>query len=79
MNLILNQKNVKKKERELIKKALDPNINNKPKNKRESDFHNFIKKSKDNLKNKNNQMKRNSTASILVKNKTENSAKKNKI
>ena len=68
-----------KKERELIKKALDPNINNKPKNKRESDFHNFIKKSKDNLKNKNNQMKRNSTASILVKNKTENSAKKNKI
>ena len=69
-----------KKERELIKKALDPNINNKPKNKKESDLHNFIKKSKDNLKNKNNQMKRNSNStSILVKNKNENSAKKNKV
>ena len=69
-----------KKERELIKKALDPNINNKPKNKKESDLHNFIKKSKDNLKNKNNQIKRNSTSnSVLLKNKNENSAKKNKV
>ena len=43
-----------KKERDIIKKALDPNINNKPRirNTTSSEFHNFLKKSKDNLKNK---------------------------
>ena len=71
-----------KKERDIIKKALDPNINNKPKmkNSTSSEFQNFLKKSKDNLKNKPNKMKRNATTSVLVvKNRTENSAKKNKI
>ena len=71
-----------KKERDIIKKALDPNINNKPKmkNSTSSEFQNFLKKSKDNLKNKPNKLKRNATTSVLVvKNRTENSAKKNKI
>ena len=71
-----------KKERDIIKKALDPNINNKPKmkNSTSSEFQNFLKKSKDNLKSKPNKMKRNATTSVLVvKNRTENSAKKNKI
>ena len=69
-----------KKERELIKKALEPK-NYKPriKNSSSSDFQEFVKKSKD--KNKNKQIKlRNSstasTASIFVKNKTEISGKK---
>ena len=71
-----------KKERDIIKKALDPNINNKPRirNTTSSEFQNFLKKSKDNLKNKPGKMKRNVTASVLVvRNKTESSAKKNKI
>ena len=71
-----------KKERDIIKKALDPNINNKPKmkNSTSSEFQNFLKKSKDNLKNKPNKLKRNATTSVLVvKNRMENSAKKNKI
>ena len=71
-----------KKERDIIKKALDPNINNKPRirNTTSSEFHNFLKKSKDNLKNKPGKMKKNITASVLVvRNKTESSAKKNKI
>ena len=67
-----------KKERELIKKALDPNINNKPKlkNSTSSDFQNFIKKSKDKYKKKPNKMRKSTTAHILVKNKIENSEKK---
>ena len=71
-----------KKERDIIKKALDPNINNKPrmKNSTSSEFQSFLKKSKDNLKNRPNKIKRNVTASVLVaRNKTESSAKKNKI
>ena len=71
-----------KKERDIIKKALDPNINNKPrmKNSTSSEFQNFLKKSKDNLKNKPIKMKRNATTSVLVvRNRTESSAKKNKI
>jgi hypothetical protein len=71
-----------KKERDIIKKALDPNINNKPrmKNSTSSEFQSFLKKSKDNLKNKPNKIKRNLTSSVLVvRNKHENSAKKNKI
>jgi len=68
-----------KKERELIKKALDPNINNKPKMKNSTsfEFQTFLKKSKDKYKNK--QIKqRCSTNSVLIKNKSENSIKKNK-
>ena len=71
-----------KKERDIIKKALDPNINNKPrmKNSTSSEFQTFLKKSKDNLKNKNNKIKKNLTTSVLVaRNRTESSAKKNKI
>ena len=71
-----------KKERDIIKKALDPNINNKPrmKNSTSSEFQSFLKKSKDNLKNKPNKMKRNATTSVLIaKNRTESSAKKNKL
>ena len=71
-----------KKERDIIKKALDPNINNKPrmKNSTSSEFQSFLKKSKDNLKNRPNKIKRNVTASVLVaRNKTESSVKKNKI
>ena len=71
-----------KKERDIIKKALDPNINNKPRirNTTSSEFQSFLKKSKDNLKNKPLKMKRNITTSVLViRNKTESSAKKNKI
>ena len=61
---------------------MDPNINNKPrmKNSTSSEFQNFLKKSKDNLKNKPIKMKRNATTSVLVvRNRTESSAKKNKI
>ena len=71
-----------KKERDIIKKALDPNLNNKPrmKNSTSTEFQTFLKKSKDNLKNKNIKLKKNSTTSVLVvRNKTESSAKKNKI
>ena len=71
-----------KKERDIIKKALDPNINNKPrmKNSTSTEFQTFLKKSKDNLKNKNNKIKKNLTTSVLVaRNRTESSAKKNKI
>jgi len=60
-----------KKERELIKKALDPNINNKPKlkNSTSSDFQDFLKKSKDKLKNKQVKIRKSITTSstILVK------------
>ena len=67
-----------KKERELIKKALDPKINNKPKmnNSTSSDFKDFLNKSKDKLKNKPNKIRRSTTATVLVKNKIENSGKK---
>ena len=69
-----------KKERELIKKALDPNINNKPKlkNSTSSDFQDFLKKSKDKLKNKQVKIRKSITTSstILVKKPIENSAKK---
>ena len=71
-----------KKEKDIIKKALDPNINNKPRPKisNSTGFQNFIKKSKDNLKNRPNKMKRNATTSVLIaKNRTGSSAKKNKI
>ena len=69
-----------KKEKELIKKALDPNINNKPKlkNSTSSDFQDFLKKSKDKLKNKQVKIRKSITTSstILVKKPIENSAKK---
>jgi len=69
-----------KKERELIKKALDPNINNKPKlkNSTSSDFQDFLKKSKDKLKNKQIKIRKSITTSstILIKKPIENSAKK---
>ena len=71
-----------KKEKDIIKKALDPNINNKPriKNTTSSEFQSFLKKSKDNLKNRPNKMKKNLTSSTLIlKNKMGSSAKKNKI
>ena len=69
-----------KKERELIKKALDPK-NNKPmmKNSTSSDFQIFLKESKYKIKNKPIKMRNSSTASttsIFVKNKTEISGKK---
>ena len=73
---------LQKKERDIIKKALDPNVNNKPRNKNStsSDFQSFLKISKDKVKNKPIKMKRNATASVLVvRNRTESSAKKNKV
>ena len=73
---------LQKKERDIIKKALDPNINNKPRNKNStsSEFQSFLKISKDKVKNKPIKMKRNATASVLVvRNRTESSAKKNKV
>lgn len=53
-----------KKERELIKKALDPK-NKKPimKNSASSDFQIFLKESKDKIKNKPIKMRNSSTAS----------------
>ena len=69
-----------KKEKELIKKALDPNINNKPKlkNSTSSDFQDFLKKSKDKLKGGRVKIRKSITTSstILVKKPIENSAKK---
>ena len=69
-----------KKEKELIKKALDPNINNKPKlkNSTSSDFQDFLKKSKDKLKNKQIKIRKSITTSstIIVKKPIENYAKK---
>jgi len=73
---------LQKKERDIIKKALDPNVNNKPRNKNStsSEFQSFLKISKDKVKNKPIKMKRNATASVLVvRNRTESSAKKNKV
>lgn len=69
-----------KKERELIKKALDPK-NNKPrlKNSASTDFQNFLKESKDKFKAKPIKIRNSSTASttsIFVKNKAEISGKK---
>ena len=70
-----------KKEKELIKKALDPNINNKPKmkNSASSDFQNFLKKSKDKIKNKSFKIRKSTTSTIIVKKSIENSGKKNNI
>ena len=71
-----------KKEKELIKKALDPIINNKPrlKNSTSSEFQDFLKKSKDKLKNKQPKIKiRKSTttsSTIVFKKSIQNSAKK---
>ena len=67
-----------KKEKELIKKALDPNINNKPKmkNSASSDFQNFLKKSKDKIKNKPFKTRKSTTSTIIVKKSIENSVKK---
>ena len=68
-----------KKEKDLIKKSLDPKINNKPKMKysTSSDFQNFLKKSKDKFNNKQNKVRKSTTTAILVKKKSiENSAKK---
>ena len=69
-----------KKEKELIKKALDPTINNKPKlkNSTSSDFQDFLKKSKDKLKNKQVKIRKSITTSstIIVKKPIENYAKK---
>ena len=67
-----------KKEKELIKKALDANINNKPKmkNSTSSDFHNFLKKSKDKIKCRPSKIRKSTTSTILVKKNIENSAKK---
>ena len=67
-----------KKERELIKKALDNKINNKPKlkNSTSTEFQNFLKKSKDKIKDKNNKIRKSTTTVNLVKNKNEISAKK---
>ncbi len=58
-----------KKEKELIKKALDPKINDKPKlkNSASPDFHNFIKKSKDKIKNKEYKIKKSVEETILFK------------
>lgn len=70
-----------KKEREIIKKSLDPKINNKPKvkNSSSSELHDFIKRSKDKIKKKPPKIRNSLTASsskILIKNKSENSFKK---
>ena len=67
-----------KKEKELIKKALDPNINNKPKmkNSASSDFQNFLKKSKDKIKNKSFKIRKSTTSTIIVKKSIENSGEK---
>lgn len=69
-----------KKEKEFIKKALDPTINNKPKlkNSTSSEFQDFLKKSKDKLKNKQVKIRKSTTTSstFLVKKSIENSAKK---
>ena len=69
-----------KKERELIKKALDTKINNKPKKKdtTSSEFQAFINKSKEGLKAANGK-NTNKGNNLLVKMKTESTAKKNKI
>ena len=70
-----------KKEKELIKKALDPNINNKPKLKisASSDFQNFLKKSKDKIKNKSFKTRKSTTSTTIIKKSMENSGKKNNI
>lgn len=67
-----------KKEKELIKKSLDPKVNNKPKmkNSTSSDFHNFLKKSKDKLNNKQIKVRKSTTTTILFKKNKENSDKK---
>jgi hypothetical protein len=69
-----------KKEKELIKKALDPKINNKPKNKNSSSssLQVLLKESKDIYKNKPNKIRKSitTTSTVLVKNKIENSGKK---
>ena len=67
-----------KKERELIKKALDSKNNKKPKFKNSSstDFHNFIKISKDKYNDNKNKIRKSTTNINLVKNKMEISAKK---
>ena len=81
--LSLNDFNTKlekcgKKEREIIKKALDPKINNKPKikNSISTDLQDFIKKSKDKLKNKPLKMRKSVTSTMLIKKNPESTAKK---
>ena len=66
-----------KKERELIKKALDSKNNKKPKfkNSSSSEFHKFIKISKDKFNDK-NKIRKTTTTINLVKNNNEISAKK---
>ena len=68
-----------KKEKEIIKKALDPKINNKPKLKNPTihDLKNFIKRSKDTLENKPVKMRKSVTSTLLVNKNHQNSEKKN--
>ena len=67
-----------KKERELIKKALDSKNNKKPKFKNSSstEFQKFIKISKDKFNDKKNKIRKSTTNINLIKNKIETSAKK---
>ena len=68
-----------KKEREIIKKALDSKINNKPKfkNSTSMEFQNFIKKSKDKLKDK-KKIRKSVTSCNLINIKTNFSGNNNK-
>ena len=68
-----------KKEKEIIKKALDPKINNKPKLKNSTihELKNFIKRSKDTLKNKPIKMRKSVTSTLLVNKNHQSSGKKN--